>query len=137
MISGPLTNEVGMSRRQLVLTVILALVALLVVGIVIVAGNGKRRERQMADAELSEELQSDLLGAIELYVDRRQTVPRDFQALYSDGQYLFTPAQFNQMIELGHNDTPGGMPVLNYMNEQLAEAKRQYQEREIILRVGQ
>ncbi|MDA0767794.1 MAG: hypothetical protein O3A92_13335 [Verrucomicrobia bacterium] len=91
----------------------------------------------MADAELSEELQSDLLGAIELYVDRRQTVPRDFQALYSDGQYLFTPAQFNQMIELGHNDTPGGMPVLNYMNEQLAEAKRQYQEREIILRVGQ
>jgi hypothetical protein len=117
-----------MRKRHILLTMLFCFLALIGVAVVTNLERERISERDAMENQLSREIRADLLLSISRYVEELQKFPEGFNDLFSNGYYSFTPVQFDQMVELGHNDTPGGMPVLNYLNERFREAEREYRE---------
>lgn len=88
------------------------------------------RLRDALEANLSKEITQDMHSSYELYIEKYNRSPEGFMDLYESGCYMFTPDQFDLMVELGLNDSDNDLPVIDFLNERFVVVERRFEQYE-------
>lgn len=104
-------------RREVKIGILATIVMIVIPVVVLVVLESRKREYQRKDSEFREQYKSVMVDAMSRFYFFEERLPTDWNDFLSAGVYSMSPAEFNAMIELDHNNSEGGNPVIDFQKE--------------------